>query len=132
VKDYSRKPECVGLSGRRTWNGKPDPQGHAPIIIKIKTMLTIKTYPFTASQLNFFESEINEAGDFDELMLKKGALKRDRDMIYIANRVNVEAYKQKHLTGEYEALRPMYDTEVPYTFWGFLYSALQKRGSKSI
>lgn len=95
-------------------------------------MPNVETHPFTTDQLNHFEKEINKAGDFDELMIQKQALKRDLDMIFIVTHKDIEKYKEKYLVGVYEALRPIYNIEVPYTFWGFLYSALQKRGTKTI
>lgn len=93
-------------------------------------MENIQTQPFTNEQLTHFENELNEAGDFDELMIQKQALKRDLDMMFIVTHKDFEKYKEKYLVGVYETLRPIYNIEIPYTFWGFLYSALQKRGAK--
>ena len=42
-----------------------------------------KTYPFTIDQLKYFRTEIREAGGFDELMLKKEALKQDGEFTMI-------------------------------------------------
>ncbi len=84
------------------------------------------TYPFTFYQLKYFESEIKEAGGFDELMLRKEALQLFKDMMMIAKYVDIEGYKDKYITGVYKPLRKLYKTEVPYVFWSKLYEKLKK------
>lgn len=85
-----------------------------------------KTYPFTEKHLLQFEKEINEAGGFEELMLKKNALRHESEKSEIMIYPAITEYKEKYLVGEYESLRPHYDTEAPYIFWGCMYEQLQK------
>lgn len=85
-----------------------------------------KYFPFTSAHFEKFRKELNKAGSFDALMFKKQALKRYRGMKYIALYNDIEKYKEKHLTGVYKTLRPMYDTEMPYIFWSELYESLLK------
>ena len=85
-----------------------------------------KTYPYTIDQLKFFKLEIEEAGGVDELMFKKDALKTIDGMRMIVTYKDIEAYKEKHLTGVYESLRPNFTTEVPYVFWSRLYELLKR------
>ena len=59
-------------------------------------------------------------------MFQKEALRRDRGMKYIAPYADVEKYKRKYLTGVYQSLWPMYDTEMPYLFWRDLYDTLTR------
>ena len=89
-------------------------------------MQTEKTYPYTFDQLRQFKKEIEEAGGVDELMFKKQALKRKGGSINIAKYKDIERYKEKHLIGVYESLRPIYTTEVPYVFWSRLYVLLNR------
>jgi len=81
-------------------------------------------HPFTTKQLDHFTKEIKEAGGTDALMIQKEALKEGEQAHVIALYQDIESYKEKYLTGIYESLRPIYDTEVPYAFWGRLYNAL--------
>ena len=85
-----------------------------------------KTYPYTFDQIKQFKKEIEEAGGVDELMFKKQALKRSNGMTCIVRCEDIEAYKEKHLIGVYESLRPIYGTTVPYAFWSRLYELLQR------
>jgi hypothetical protein len=99
---------------------------------KMKTLQHIKTYPFTEKHLQRFRKELKKAGNFDELMLKKKALKRYLGMKYICLIKDIEGYKHKHLKGIYKSLHPMYDTEMPYIFWSSLYEILLESEAKNI
>ena len=83
-----------------------------------------KTFPFTREHIETLKKEIAEAGSFNALMFQKGALQRKKGMMFIRTYRNIEKYKLKFLTGVYESLRPMYDTEIPYIFWSALYELL--------
>lgn len=86
--------------------------------------MTKKISVFTDEQLNHFVNEIKEAGGTDVLMFQKEALKEGEESHVIALYQDIEQYKEKYLIGIYESLRPIYDTEVPYAFWGRMYEAL--------
>ena len=89
-------------------------------------MPTDKTYPYTFDQLRHFKKEIEEAGGTDELMIEKEALEYAEGMTLIRIYKDIEGYKEKHLIGVYESLRPIYTTEVPYIFWNRLYVQLNR------
>ena len=57
-------------------------------------MLKLKSYSFTLEQLKYFESEIEEAGGVEELMLRKEALKIFKDMTMIAIYKDIEDYSR--------------------------------------
>lgn len=78
--------------------------------------MTLKI-PFKEKHLKQFEKEMKEAGGFEELMQRKGALTKD-EIPEVIICPDIEAYKEKYLTGVYEDLREYYDTEAPYMFWG--------------
>lgn len=88
--------------------------------------MTEKTSPFTKEQLLYFKKEIEQAGGTDELMVKKEALEYVEGMTLISIYKDIEGYKEKHLIGVYESLRPIYITEVPYVFWNRLYVQLNR------
>ncbi len=80
----------------------------------------------TKAQLKFFAEELEEAGSFDNLMIIKKAIERDDyGKIYTFTYKEIEKYKEIHLTGAYEKLRPYFNTRVPYAFWSQLYIALK-------
>jgi hypothetical protein len=85
-------------------------------------------FPFNEEQLAFFQKEINEAGSFEELMIKKGALNPIGEVRHlITNRdKEIEEYRQRFLTGVYESLRDFFDIEVPYAFWSDFYDTLMR------
>jgi hypothetical protein len=85
-----------------------------------------KPYPYTPEQLQYFLKEIQNAGGVDELMLHKKALKKSGESTMIAKYKDIEAYKEKFITGVYESLKPYYNTEVPYVFWSLMFDALKK------
>ena len=87
---------------------------------------TYNTYPYTHAQIAKFGRELNKAGGFDELMLEKKALVLKEDTRQIATEPNIEEYKQKYLIGAYAKLRPIYNTEVPYSFWCGLYLVMKR------
>lgn len=89
-------------------------------------MPELKTYPYTFDQLKFFKKEIEEAGGVDELMIKKGALKRENGTTMVVTYHDIEGYRQKYLIGVYESLRTNYTTLVPYVFWSNLFEMLQR------
>lgn len=82
-----------------------------------------KTYPYTFDQLRKFKKELKEAGGVEELMLEKEALIRNGEMTIIATleENEMEAYKEKHLTGVYESLQNNFTIKVPYVFWSKVY-----------
>jgi len=90
-------------------------------------MLNLETFPFNHYHFRKFNQELKTAGSFDALMLKKEALKREGGMKFIRLYYNKEEYKQKYLKGVYSDLRSMYDTEMPYVFWGDLHALFLKR-----
>ena len=79
----------------------------------------------TKAQLSFFAKELEEAGGFDELMIKKKAIEKNEGKIYTFTYNDIEKYKETHLIGIYEKLRPYFNTKVPYAFWSQLYIALK-------
>jgi hypothetical protein len=89
-----------------------------------------KTFPFTKEHIKAFKKEIHEAGSFNALMFRKNALQRKKGMMFIRNYRNIEKYKSKFLTGVYESLRPMYDTEMPYIFWSALHEIISAKKAK--
>jgi hypothetical protein len=89
-----------------------------------------KTFPFTKEHIETLKKEITEAGSFNALMFRKSALQRKKGMMFIRTYRNIEKYKSKFLTGVYEPLRPMYDTEIPYVFWNALYELLPNSNNK--
>jgi len=91
----------------------------------LKHKMQDDTFPFTREQLERFRREMDEAGDFDNLMIEKKALVHRKGTRYVAKYFNSEFYKEKYLTGVYEPLREMYDTEYPYSFWSDMYEILQ-------
>ena len=91
----------------------------------------IKTFPFTGVQLEKFRNELNKAGGFDELMFEKKALSRKMEMKFIPQCHEIEKYKEKFLTGEYEPLKPFYETDMPYVFWSLFYETLRRAERKN-
>lgn len=96
------------------------------------TTNNIKTFPFTEKHLEKFRSELDDAGSFFNLMVKKKAMSHKMGMKHILLYNDIEKYKMKYLTGVYESLRPRYDTEMPYIFWNDLYETLLKTEAKTI
>lgn len=86
-----------------------------------------QNYPFTQEQLKFFEKETNEAGGFEDLMVRKGAITNDEGESLVVINPDIEGYKEKYLTGIYEPLREYYDTDTPYLFWGKMYELLANK-----
>lgn len=86
----------------------------------------LKKYPFSPEQLCKLESEIEKEGSFEKLMLKKKALKKESGTTVIAVYKDIDQYKELFLTEEYEPLRSIYDTAMPWSFWGALYESLTK------
>lgn len=91
-----------------------------------------KTFPFTKEHIVKFKSELEKAGGFDKLMLRKKALKEKSGIQEVRVYQNIERYKRKYLLGVYESLRPMYDTEMPYVFWSALYEVISGEDRKDI
>jgi hypothetical protein len=88
-----------------------------------------KLYNFSTVHLSLFAKELKEAGGFDELMFKKKSLGTRDSGSYILTYENIDEYKERFLTGDYESLRPRYNTKVPYSFWSQLLIALRRRKS---
>lgn len=86
-----------------------------------------KKFTITLNQLKFFAKEINEAGGFDELMIKKQALEPQNGAYAILTYENEDEYKKKFLIKSYRSLRHYYKTKVPYSFWSQLYMALRRK-----
>jgi hypothetical protein len=91
-----------------------------------KQKINNELFPFTEKQLQHLRSEIDAAGSFHELMFQKKALERKSGMKYIAHYYDTEKYKKKYLTGVYASLQEFYDTDIPFTFWDQMFSALEK------
>jgi hypothetical protein len=91
---------------------------------KAHQLTTIQIMP---SALTFFAKELNEAGGFDDLMIKKKALERINGSSFIITHNNIQEYKEKYLTEKYRPLRPYFNTKIPYSFWSQLYVALVER-----
>ncbi len=85
-----------------------------------------KPYKFSKPQLSFFAKEINEAGGFDDLMLKKKAIEQIDGRMFIITHQDIKKYKNAFLIGIYKSLRPAYNTKVPYSFWSQIYIALKR------
>ena len=75
-------------------------------------------------QLEKFKEELSEAGGFEQLMLKKGAIKTEKGLTYVISYRDIKWYKRIYLTGVYKPLREIYDTEIPYQFWSTFSEAL--------
>ena len=85
----------------------------------------VRPIKITKAQISFFAEELQEAGGFDELMIKKKAIEKNEGKIYTFTYKDIEKYKETYLTGVYEKLRPYFNTKVPYAFWSQLYIALK-------
>ena len=96
----------------------------------ITKFTNVRTFPFTKKQLAALREEINEAGNFFDLMVKKKALKGKMGMKYITLLYNSQNYKQEQLTGVYEPLRSFYDTDMPFIFWNLMYQTLLRVEAK--
>ena len=79
-----------------------------------------KINPYS-EHLKCFKKELKKAGGAHGLMLQMEAIKENGEMIVLANKEDIENYKEKHLKGIYESLRPLFDTEAPMVFWSRLY-----------
>ena len=88
-------------------------------------------FPFTEKQLKKLREELDGAGSFDELMVIKKALNQKAELEYTVQYHEIEEYKEKFLTGEYESLTEFYDTEIPYSFWGTFYETLRRWENKN-
>ena len=86
----------------------------------------VKIYPFTIEQLQFLNKEIDEAGDINDLLVKKEAMIKNEHKNIIARYHDVEGYKKKHLIGIYQPLRRFYRTKIPFTFWLKMITILKK------
>ncbi|MCX6232949.1 MAG: hypothetical protein NTZ33_15575 [Bacteroidetes bacterium] len=86
---------------------------------------TNRKLKITKTQLSFFAKELEDAGGFDELMIKKKAIEKNEGKIYTFTYKDIDKYKETHLIGVYEKLRPYFNTKVPYAFWSQLYIALR-------
>jgi hypothetical protein len=91
-----------------------------------------KTNNFSISQLKYFLKELEDVKRFNELMFRKGALIQKNGSTFIVINDNIQEYKEKYLTDEYESLRSIYKTKIPYTFWCKLYIELRNRKNADI
>ena len=80
-------------------------------------------FPFSEKQLARFRLEIDEAGGFDDLMVAKRALSLEGEVIQIA-KTDIEKYREKFVSGDYESVKEFYDIEEPYDFWRDFYNVL--------
>ncbi|MBI4930181.1 MAG: hypothetical protein HY841_05425 [Bacteroidetes bacterium] len=71
-----------------------------------------------------FEKEIKREGSFEEFLIEKKAVETKNGMNFIGS-YPIDKYKEIFLTGKYDSIRHLYDTEIPYVFWSKLYEALQ-------
>ena len=85
----------------------------------------IRSIKITKAQLSLFSKELEEAGGFDELMIKKKAIEKNEGKIYTFTYNDIEKYKETYLTGVYKKLRPYFNTKVPYAFWSQIYITLK-------
>jgi hypothetical protein len=92
--------------------------------------IDLKIFPFTQEHIKEFKKELKRAGGFEELMSQKQAMQGKMGMKYIGLYKDIQEYKNKFLTGVYESLRPMYDTEMPYVFWSALHEILLNKEAK--
>jgi len=81
-------------------------------------------FPFNETQLTLFRRELDEAGSFDKLMIKKEALDSLGEVIYLPMFDDIETYRKKFLSGEYDSLQDFYDVEAPYHFWSLFLEKL--------
>jgi hypothetical protein len=81
-------------------------------------------FPFTIEQLIKLREEIDDAGSFSGLMVRKKAIIQKKGTEYFAKYNDIEKYKEKYLTGVYETLRSFYDIEMPYVFWSDMHDKL--------
>ena len=91
-----------------------------------------KTFPFTEDHLNKLREELDDAGSYFNLMLRKKAISRKLGMKHITLYNDIEKYKRKYLTGVYESLHPYYETEMPYIFWSAMYEMLLKTEQENV
>lgn len=82
------------------------------------------TFPFSYKHLKQFKEELEEAGSFENLMVRKEAITDNESMDDVITHNDISGYKKRFLVGAYITLRPMYDTEIPYIFWNELYQTL--------
>lgn len=66
-------------------------------------------------QLRHFDKELQQAGDFDQLMIQKQAIRYAQDQLVIIQYRNPNAYQEKYLISVY-ANAPFH-TDIPYQFW---------------
>ncbi len=83
----------------------------------------MNTFPFTAAQINQFQSEMKAVGGFLKLMYAKEAIEIKRGLNIISVHSDIEKYKLKYLTGNYDSLYSIYDTDIPIIFWVELLNA---------
>ncbi len=86
---------------------------------------------FTRFHLIALRNEIDQAGSFHSLMIKKKAISKKFGMQFIRLYNDIEKYKRRYLTGDFESLRESYNTEMPYLFWNEMHSALIEEEAKN-
>ncbi len=89
------------------------------------TFSYFKSKPYSPQQLAYFEAEIKEAGSFELLMVKKEAMLQKNRIEFTVLKQDRVSYPLKHLTGIYKSLRPLYNTDTPFTFWVAMHQKLQ-------
>ena len=77
---------------------------------------------FSNEMINQFRNELIEAGDFNTLMLQKGALKRKGGRMFVVEYLELNEYKEVFLKGVYAPLKN-HLSPIPLTLWEKLYSA---------
>ncbi len=91
----------------------------------------LDTFPFTEIHIKKFKEELDQAGGFENLMVKKMALKKEDGMTFVALFSDIESYRQSFLRGAYESLQEFYDTEIPYEFWAELNRAVELKANET-
>ena len=87
----------------------------------------METFPFSESHIVRFKNELEKAGSFEELMIKKLALRRENGAITVLKFTDVDNYKEIFLNGVYASLKEFYDIDVPYLFWSELHKVVERR-----
>ena len=67
-----------------------------------------------------------------ELIKTLDKSKNNQGMKLIKIYKDIEEYKTKYLTGAYEPLRTMYNTEMPYIFWSDMYEMLLRDNEETL
>ena len=78
-------------------------------------------------QLDVAKEELEKAGGFENLMIKKFAMRKEDGNTYVIKHEDIEGYKEVFLTGIYDSLKEFYDANTPYSFWTELNDIVERR-----